>query len=98
VAKEEERVPVSDEEVSSFAQKLEDWGKDLPPEEQALLQVLVGRAEGTSEEDVQGFALGMPIGVATTNLFSGLRTTGRLTRGAWVEMGEPWIQWSNRQY
>jgi hypothetical protein len=95
---EEERTPVSDAEVDSFAKKLEDWGASLPPEERALLHVLVGRAEGTSEGDVQGFALGLPIGLAATNVISGLRSSGRLTRAAWVEAGEPWVQWTNRQY
>lgn len=94
----ENTVPVSQEDVTAFVQKLENWGKELPPKERALLQILLSRAEGTSpaDVDVQGYAL-PSIGLVANSALSPLLSAGRLgVTGAWVEMGDPWAQWSAR--
>ncbi len=89
--------PITQEDVAAFAQKLESWGRQLPPKERTLLQLLIARAEGTdiADLDVQGYVLSSP-SITTTRLFSPLLSTGRLS-GAWVEAGDPWAQWSQQQ-
>jgi hypothetical protein len=92
-----EEEPFTEAEVTAFARKLDEWGSQLPPEEQALLHVILGRAEGTSEDDVQAFALDMSIGDAASGYLSGLMASGDLTaRKSWVKLGTPWTKWAMR--
>ena len=92
--------PITQTEIDSFSSKLEEWGGGLPPNERALLQLLLSRAAGTeaADLDVQGYTL-PSLRTASFNVFSPLLSTGRLglTKG-WVEAGDPWAQWSARQY
>ncbi len=43
-------VPITNEEISSFSIKLQEWAKDLAPKEQALLEVLVKTASESMPE------------------------------------------------
>jgi hypothetical protein len=50
--------PISEQDVTGFTQKLEQWSATLPPAEQALLSMILSRAHSTTEDtDVQGFTL-----------------------------------------
>lgn len=52
---------ITEEEVERFAERLEAWGKDLPPEEQRLLRMMLSSALASAEAsaDVEGFNLAM---------------------------------------
>ena len=45
----DESAHLSEDEIQSFASKLEQWSQELPPAEQALMQLLLGRA-ATAED------------------------------------------------
>lgn len=45
--------PVNEQDLQSFAQKLQAWGEGLPNHERALLQVLLTNAESGGE--IQGY-------------------------------------------
>lgn len=47
--------PITEQDVTGFAQKLEQWGTTLPPGEQALLALIMQRANSTEAADVQGY-------------------------------------------
>jgi len=88
--------PITEAEVASFASKLEDWGSHLPQGEQALLRVLLAAAQGTSQEDVVGYILGMSIGDAASGALttaiggSNLSVAGRI--GWMKETGPSWLR------
>jgi len=90
--------PITQEDVVAFAQKLESWGRELPPKERTLLQLLIARAEGTNiaDLDVQGYVL-PTLSTTTIGLFSPLLSTGRLSSPAWIQSGDLWAQWSAQQ-
>ena len=45
----EEGATLSEDEIQSFAARLEQWSQDLPPAEQAMMQLLLGRAVSAEE-------------------------------------------------
>jgi hypothetical protein len=82
----ERREPLTEGDISEFAQKLETWGQQLPAKERLLLQLLVARAERASDVEVQGFAF-PSIAPATNSLFSPLVEGGSLQAGvAWADI------------
>jgi hypothetical protein len=87
-----ERITESD--VAAFADKLDEWGMELPPKDRALLQLILTRAQGM-EIDVGGEAGSTLPGVLATTI-SVLQPLVQRLRAArirgWVEAGEPWIQ------
>lgn len=50
---------ISDEDIERFASKVEEWGQQLPEEEQRLLKMMLSSAIATAEatDEVQGFDL-----------------------------------------
>jgi hypothetical protein len=59
MADEPEGTELSEADVESFTQKLEDWGATLSPGERGMLHLLLARAEaGAAEEEVGGYDLG----------------------------------------
>ena len=95
---------ITEEDLTTFAEKLEAWGKGLPAKERALLELMLARAEGVAPEDadVQGYSL-PSIAQATSGLLGPLVSEGLLTAGGeptargdvWAQMGELWIQRQN---
>ena len=43
MANQQNNTPITQSEVDSFAQKLEQWGSGLPAKEQALLHLMLAR-------------------------------------------------------
>jgi hypothetical protein len=79
-------------DVQEFAQKLERWGEQLPPKEQALLLLMLGRAHAAADADVRGFGL-TSVGDATRELLDPLVGGGatQMRPSVWLEVGEPTI-------
>jgi hypothetical protein len=83
---------ITEAEVQAFAQKLEEWGSQLPEGEQALLRMLVSAAEGTAPEDVAGYMLNLSIGGAASASLTRLIGAGDIKTTAWGEENGPdWI-------
>jgi hypothetical protein len=57
---------ITEDEVKAFADKLSEWAKSLPPEEQALLGLVLDRAQAAGEEvDVKGYEFPSITGITT---------------------------------
>jgi hypothetical protein len=96
----DEEFEVTDESLSSFTDKLNEWGKGLNVGEQALLQVILTRA-GAEAPDVEGFSFGTAqFGASAASFLSpmvssraiSVRAPGAANAGAWVELGDPWAK------
>jgi len=56
MADESEGTELTEADIESFVQKLEDWGQTLSPGERGMLHLLLARAEaGIEEDEVAGF-------------------------------------------
>lgn len=90
--------PITQAEVDSFAQKLEQWGSGLPPKEQALLQLMLARVNAVGSDDLQAHDDGslphVPIRTGISGLFSPLLSHSGVLASGWVEAGDPWVQGS----
>ncbi|MFL6161544.1 MAG: hypothetical protein ACJ74U_04885 [Jatrophihabitantaceae bacterium] len=94
------------EDVDQFVRKLNAWAGTLDSGDQALLRLVLGQAAGEFGEEVD-LAFSADVGLAEAiepflrerveNLR--LRLPGNLAnpsiRKAWVEAGEPWIQYQS---
>jgi hypothetical protein len=59
MADESEGTELTEADIESFVQKLEDWGQTLSPGERGMLHLLLARAEaGIEEDEVAGFGFG----------------------------------------
>lgn len=61
---------ITDEDLERFAQKLEQWGQQLPDEEQRLLKMMLSTALASAESEVAGFDMGMFAPPSTPRTFS----------------------------
>ena len=87
---EKQSIELSDSDVSDFAHRLHAWGNGLDPKDQALLGMLVSRAQNASGDvDVQGYTVG--------SVESGTKEAlGPMLRSgvhAWWPI--PWTQWGD---
>jgi hypothetical protein len=78
-----ERVSITNEEVAAFSAKLQDWAKDLPPKERALLDVLVKLASasmpgGAELSDEQLASVAGGVGTQTAAILGSIVTPGKL--------------------
>ena len=95
MAQNESSEQIGEEDLQQFSEKIEAWGRGLPPKDRALLQLLLARAQGA---DVSGYmapgGLGLPsIGQASTAALQPLIRGGLQARvRGWVEAGDPWVQ------
>jgi len=102
MANEQNNSPITQTEVDSFAQKLEQWGTGLPAKEQALLHLMVARATAVGASDLEAHEDGTtpfrPIHTSVNGLFSPLLVGhgGGLAASGWVQAGDPWVQGSGR--
>lgn len=82
---EDQRISVTEADVTGFAGKLAAWSRDLTPVEQALLGRLLARAAGVEEGDTAGY------GTLSLGSFGSLATSSLLTHGIIVVGGSPQI-------
>src|SRR5579884_3215801 len=80
---EDQRISVTEADVTGFAGKLAAWSRDLTPVEQALLGRLLARAAGAEEGDTAGY------GTLSLGSFGSLATSSLLTHGIIVVGGSP---------
>ena len=90
---------ISNEDVGAFATKLEEWGNGLPPEEQGMLQLLLGRAEAGGADSRRGlgkeFTLGSAPSETVTQVLRPLLERGATTKlGMMANRKCTWSTWS----
>jgi hypothetical protein len=89
----EEPVSITNADVQDFAQRLQSWGAMLPSKDRALLQLLMARAQGTGEGDVEAYSI-PSIEAATMSALGPMVKSGMTARQprAWVELGPAWVE------
>jgi len=70
MADDDQATTITDEDLERFAQKLEQWGQELPDEEQRLLKIMLSTALASAESEVEGFDMGMFAAPSTPRTFS----------------------------
>jgi hypothetical protein len=90
---------LSNDDVSAFASKLEEWGNALSPEEQGMLQLLLGRAEAGGAGGKHGlgkeFTLGSRPSETVTQVLRPLLERGATTKLGMMPNREcTWSTWS----
>ncbi|MBI4617472.1 MAG: hypothetical protein HY720_27925 [Planctomycetes bacterium] len=90
-----EATPIREEDLKAFAAKIDEWGMSLPPEQRALLQVLLDRSAAVTG-DVQGFEAMQSIYLtARSSLAASVQNQNlRLSQGA--TGGKAWYQVQDR--
>ena len=92
-----ETARLSEDEIQSFASKLEQWSQDLPPAEQALMQLLLGRA-ATADETTAATLLSGGNNILTTSISqSATQALQPLLRGRQIGLMRPGggVNWSS---
>ena len=94
---EQDLVPITEDDLAGFTQKLTDWGESLEAKDRALLNILVDKARDTepemSDEQLETVAGGvMNFRSSLTNIFPRSLFSGGLKVSGWVEAGDPWIR------
>jgi len=85
---------LSEEDIWPLADKLAGWSATLPVKEQALLHLLLARAQGSTEGLSSAEGMTLPGVKATTIsvLRPILQQLGHGRVDGWVEAGDPWVK------
>jgi hypothetical protein len=89
-------LPITQETVDAFTEKLLAWGEDLPVEERAVLLMLLNRAnaEVDDEDDVVGFDMNVGLGLSPSQAAVAKLPYGQGTFEGWSK-GPSWLRtWS----
>lgn len=89
--------PVTESHVKNLANKLHSWSKDLPPEEQALLHVMLARAQGVAPEDLEKHP-GASVSSLTSAALQPLLKNLQISSSARTKDPDFWDRWSARQF
>ncbi|AVH55648.1 MULTISPECIES: hypothetical protein [Streptomyces] len=93
-------IPVTSEEISSFASRLSDWSESLAPAERSLAQVLLQYTRDLRPEDVRRQQLASDLDAATRDVIASVKERWSLATeasAAWVEVGPIWQKANPRE-
>ncbi len=82
--------PVSRDDIASLARKLDEWGTSLPPQERALLELIVSRARLVQPDDLFAAQLGESVERATKAAFEDLSSAWEMAIDYWDKIGPIW--------
>ncbi|MGW4759537.1 hypothetical protein [Streptomyces chartreusis] len=93
-------IPVTHEEIESFARRLSDWSESLSTSERSLAQVLLQYTRDLRPEDVRRQQLVTDLDAATRAAVEAVKerwSEAAEGREAWVEIGPIWQKANPRE-
>jgi hypothetical protein len=93
-------IPITSDDITTFAGRLADWGQSLSPAEQSLAQVLVQYTRDLRPEDVRRHQLVADLSEATRGVIASIKerwSRAAEAEAAWVETGPVWQKANPRE-
>ena len=84
--------PISKKEIAALTRKLDDWGASLPPAEQALLQLIVSKAQLVDPDEVRAQQTREALSVAVQDVFKNLTKQWQGGKEGWAKIGPVWYK------
>ena len=85
-------VAVSKDDIAAFTTKLAEWGTTLAPKEEALLRLLVERAQVLAPEDVRHQQIRTGLTAAVQSVYAGAAKVWDADPNGWVRTDPIWYK------